>query len=122
MRLENGYDTILEDDDRSQISGGQKQQIIMARIILQDAPIIIMDEATSSIDLSVEKVINNSFSYIMNNKTVIIIAHRLSTIVDMERILFFSEGKIVEDGSHIELLNNNSYYSSFISIYKSDIF
>ncbi|MDX2272698.1 MAG: ABC transporter ATP-binding protein [Cyanobacteriota bacterium] len=93
------------------LSGGQRQRIAIARVILKDAPILILDEATSSLDSITEKAIQDSLNRAMQHKTVIVVAHRLSTIAHLDRILVFDHGEIVEDGSHTELLTKKgSYY------------
>ena len=110
MNLEDGYDTIVGEKG-SKISGGQKQRIAIARAILKDAPILIMDEATSALDSYTEKQIQESIKYMSKNKTTIIIAHRLSTLLEMDRILVFDQGTIIEDGSHSELLARNGHFA-----------
>ena len=94
----------------AKLSGGQKQRIAIARAILRNAPILIMDEATSALDSVTEQKIQKSLSYLMEGKTVIVIAHKLSTIMEMDRILVFDRGHIVEDGSHKQLLERNDHY------------
>lgn len=94
----------------AKLSGGQKQRIAIARAILRNAPILIMDEATSALDSVTEKKIQTSLSYLMQDKTVIVIAHKLSTVIEMDRILVFDRGHIVEEGNHKELLKQNNYY------------
>ncbi|MFN9875163.1 MAG: ATP-binding cassette domain-containing protein, partial [Pseudanabaena sp.] len=86
------------------LSGGQRQRIAIARVILKDAPILILDEATSSLDSITERAIQDTLDKEMNGKTVIVVAHRLSTISHLDRILVFHYGEIVEDGSHADLL------------------
>lgn len=93
------------------LSGGQRQRISIARVIVKNAPILIMDEATSSLDSVTEQAIQNSLNTLMQNKTVIVVAHRLSTIAHLDRILVFSHGRIIEDGSHAELLAANGAYT-----------
>lgn len=110
MNLENGYDTNVGEKG-SKISGGQKQRIAIARAILQDAPILIMDEATSALDTYTEKQIQQSIKLLTKNKTTIIIAHRLSTLKEMDRILVFDNGTIVEDGAHEELLKKDGHFA-----------
>ncbi|MEM9433331.1 MAG: ABC transporter ATP-binding protein [Pseudomonadota bacterium] len=95
------------------LSGGQRQRIALARVILKDAPILILDEATSALDSEVEAAILDTLYGVMEGKTVIAIAHRLSTISQMDRIIVLDEGKIIEDGSHLELLEKNGLYASF---------
>jgi ATP-binding cassette subfamily B protein len=95
------------------LSGGQRQRIIIARAILKNAPILILDEATSSLDSLTESMIQESLNFLMSNKTVLVIAHRLSTLLSMDRILVFENGSIVEDGSHAELMKKQGLYSKF---------
>ena len=92
------------------LSGGQRQRIAIARVILKNAPVLILDEATSSLDSITESAIQEALNEVMADKTVIVIAHRLSTIVHLDRILVFSQGAIVEDGSHAELLARRGAY------------
>ncbi|MDU0113464.1 ABC transporter ATP-binding protein [Psychrosphaera aquimarina] len=93
------------------LSGGQRQRIAIARVILKNAPILILDEATSALDSEVEQAIQKSLDNLMENKTVLAIAHRLSTIAQMDRLLVLDQGKIVESGSHAELLELNGIYA-----------
>lgn len=109
--LPQGYDS-LAGERGVKLSGGQRQRIAIARAILKNAPILILDEATSQLDSVTENLIQESLWELMQNKTTIIIAHRLSTLLRMNRILAFDKGKIIEDGSHTELLANNGLYKS----------
>lgn len=93
------------------LSGGQRQRVAIARVILKDAPILILDEATSALDSEVEVAIQKSLDELMANKTVLAIAHRLSTIAQMDKLLVFDDGKVVESGSHEELLKLNGIYA-----------
>jgi ATP-binding cassette subfamily B protein/ATP-binding cassette subfamily B multidrug efflux pump len=93
------------------LSGGQRQRIAIARVLLKDAPILVLDEATSALDSEVEASIQLSLYRLMEGKTVIAIAHRLSTIAAMDRLIVFDEGKIIEQGTHQELLNKNGIYT-----------
>ena len=93
------------------LSGGQRQRIAIARAILKDAPILILDEATSALDSESEALIQDSLSKLMKGKTVIAIAHRLSTIAKLDRLLVMQKGKIIEDGTHNELLKKKGYYA-----------
>ncbi|MBO9452390.1 ABC transporter ATP-binding protein [Tropicibacter sp. R16_0] len=95
------------------LSGGQRQRITLARVILKDAPILLLDEATSALDSEVEAAIQDTLYGMMQGKTVIAIAHRLSTIAQMDRILVMDQGRIVEQGSHSELLAQNGLYAQF---------
>jgi ATP-binding cassette subfamily B multidrug efflux pump len=95
------------------LSGGQRQRVALARVILKDAPILVLDEATSALDSEVEAAIQDTLYGVMEGKTVIAIAHRLSTIAHMDRILVLDAGRIVEDGSHAELMARSGIYSGF---------
>lgn len=95
------------------LSGGQRQRIAIARVLLKDAPILILDEATSALDSESEAVIQENLGILMQGKTVIAIAHRLSTIAEMDRLIVMDHGKIIEMGSHQELIKNNGLYASF---------
>ncbi len=95
----------------AKLSGGEKQRIAIARAILVDAPILILDEATSSLDSVTEKYIQDSLEKLMQNRTTIVIAHRLSTLSRMDRILVFDKGKIVEEGAHAALMSEDGLYA-----------
>lgn len=95
----------------TKLSGGEKQRIAIARAILMDAPILILDEATSSLDSLTEKYIQDSLEKLMRNRTTIVIAHRLSTLSRMDRILVFDKGKIIEEGTHSILMSKNGLYA-----------
>jgi len=93
------------------LSGGERQRVAIARAILSNTKILILDEATSSLDSESEKLIQEALHNLMKNKTTFIIAHRLSTIVNMDRIIVLNDGKIVEEGTHTELIRQkNSLY------------
>jgi ATP-binding cassette subfamily B protein len=111
MTLPKGYDTLVGERG-VKISGGQRQRIAIARAILKNAPILLLDEATSALDSFTEGQIQESFFNLMEGKTTIVIAHRLSTLLNMDRILVMDKGKIVEDGSHEELLKKRGLYQS----------
>ncbi|MGZ8187807.1 MAG: ABC transporter ATP-binding protein [Methylosarcina sp.] len=107
--LPDGYDSLVGERG-IKLSGGQRQRIAIARVMLKDAPILILDEATSSLDSITEKAIQENLDRIVGRKTVIAVAHRLSTIAHLDRILVFDRGRIVEDGAHEELLARQGFY------------
>ncbi len=108
-RLPEGYDTLISED--SGLSQGQKQLICIARIMLMDPPILILDEATSSIDLRTELRVQKAFVKLMEGRTSFVIAHRLSTIKNSDVILVMKQGNIIEQGSHEQLMQNGGFYS-----------
>lgn len=108
MHLESGYDTIISDDDS--ISLGQKQLLCIARLMLKNPNILILDEATSNIDTRTEIMVQKAFLNLMKGRTSIIIAHRLQTIKDADKILVLKDGHIIESGNHTELLNKGGFY------------
>jgi ATP-binding cassette, subfamily B, multidrug efflux pump len=111
QRGRTGYDSHVGERG-VKLSGGQRQRIAIARVLLKDAPILILDEATSALDSEVEAVIQESFTSLMQGKTVLAIAHRLSTIAAMDRLVVMDKGAIVEMGSHAELLEQGGLYAS----------
>ena len=110
-KLPKGYNTLVGERG-VRLSGGQRQRIAIARAILKDAPILILDEATSSLDSVTEKLIQESLLYLMRNRTTIIIAHRLSTLAEMDKIYVFHEGKIIESGTQEDLQKIEGGYFS----------
>ena len=105
-----GYETQVGERG-VKLSGGQRQRIAIARVMLKNAPILLLDEATSALDSEVEAAIQESLDEMMHGKTVIAIAHRLSTIAAMDRLVVMEEGRIIEEGSHAELLKKNGIYA-----------
>ncbi len=119
-RLPNGYDTMLEEDG-SNLSAGQKQLLTIARVMLANRPMLILDEATSNVDIVTEMKISQTFREIMKGKTTFIIAHRLSTIRECSIILVLDKGDVVEYGTHEELLANHSVYENlYLSQFQHD--
>lgn len=118
--LKNGYDTVL--DDSTNLSTGQKQLLTIARALIIDPPILILDEATSNIDSLMEQQIQNTFNQAMKDKTNFVIAHRLKTIVDADIIIVMDEGDIVEQGQHNELMSrkNGFYRELYLSQFDKD--
>jgi ATP-binding cassette subfamily B protein len=115
-RMEKGYDTVLSDGGA--LSEGQKQLLCIARIMLTKPPMLILDEATSSIDTRTELKISDAFNKLMEGRTSFVVAHRLSTIIHSDCILVMENGHVVEKGTHTELLRRNGayaklYYSSY---------
>ena len=108
MQLPHGYDTVISENGLSQ---GQKQLLCIARIMLCLPPMLILDEATSSIDTRTEKKIQNAFAKLMNGRTSFIVAHRLSTIKEADLILVMNNGNIIEQGTHGELVAKDGFYS-----------
>ncbi|MCB0308252.1 MAG: ABC transporter ATP-binding protein [Bdellovibrionales bacterium] len=109
-QLSDGYASLVGERG-VKLSGGQRQRIAIARAILKNSSILILDEATSSLDSVTEKAVQSSFESVMKGHTVIVVAHRLSTIAQLDRIIVFNEGQIVEDGSHKTLLALNGHYA-----------
>lgn len=113
-KLPKGYDTIIT-ENADNVSAGQKQLICIARIMLTKPPMLILDEATSNIDTRTEMKIQQAFDYIMEGRTCFIVAHRLSTIINADEILVMNKGKIIEQGTHQELLAKNGFYTQLFN-------
>ena len=116
--LPEGFDTVIGEGGAS-LSGGEKQRISIARCILKDSPIVILDEATASVDADNERAIQEAISELCKNKTLLVIAHRLKTIKDADQILVVSEGKIIERGNHDKLMEEDGIYARMVSVQAS---
>ena len=108
-RLPEKYDTLI-DEGGGNLSEGQKQLLCITRVMLSPPPILILDEATSSIDVMTEMYVNSSFKKLMKGRTSFVVAHRLSTIRESDIILVLKDGNIIEKGNHLELLNKKGFY------------
>jgi ATP-binding cassette subfamily B protein len=115
MQLPEGFDTVIGEGGAS-LSGGEKQRISIARCILKDSPIVILDEATASVDADNERAIQEAISELCKDKTLLVIAHRLKTIKDADQILVVSDGEIIERGDHVSLINENGTYANMVSL------
>ena len=116
--LPEGFDTVIGEGGAS-LSGGEKQRLSIARCILKDSPIVILDEATASVDADNERAIQEAISELCKNKTLLVIAHRLKTIKDADHILVVSDGKIIERGNHDKLMEEDGIYARMISVQAS---
>ena len=119
MSLPNGYDTVL--DDKATLSQGQKQLLTIARAMVEDAPILILDEATSSVDTRTEELIQKAMDALTVDRTSFVIAHRLSTVVGADKILVLEGGRVVEQGSHRELVETGGLYARMWADYNQSV-
>ena len=113
--LPQGYDTVLEEGGAS-LSGGERQRVSIARAIMKDAPIVILDEATSSVDPENEHELIAAIAELTRGKTLVSIAHRLNTVADADQIIVVDEGRIVQRGTHEELMCDAGIYRDFVSL------
>ena len=111
-KLPNRYDTIIGENG-IRLSGGEKQRLSIARAILKKSPIILLDEATSSLDADTESKIQKAISFLTKGRTTIVIAHRLSTILNSDKIYVIDKGYVLDEGKHEDLLNSSSVYKNF---------
>lgn len=118
MSFPKGFDTVIGEGGAS-LSGGEKQRLSIARCILKDSPIVILDEATASVDADNERAIQEAISELCKNKTLLVIAHRLKTIKDADQILVISDGKIIERGNHEKLMEKDGVYAHMVSVQAS---
>ena len=118
MQLPDGFDTVIGEGGAS-LSGGEKQRISIARCILKDAPIVILDEATASVDADNERAIQEAISELCRNKTLLVIAHRLKTIRDADQILVIADGQIAEQGNHAALMERQGAYAHMVTLQAS---
>ncbi|MDB4018789.1 ATP-binding cassette domain-containing protein, partial [Aquiluna sp.] len=109
-----GYDTMVGERGY-RLSGGEKQRIAIARVLLKDPPVLILDEATSSMDTQSERIVQETLDAVTRNRTTIAIAHRLSTVINADVIFVISAGEVVESGTHKELLKSNGLYSKLVN-------
>jgi ABC-type multidrug transport system fused ATPase/permease subunit len=113
------YETVVGDRG-SRLSGGQRQRISIARAILKNPPILILDEATSALDTESEKLVQEALENLMKDRTTLVVAHRLSTIRNADMICVLHEGQIVEQGTHMELMEKNGYYRKLIDMQQGE--
>jgi ATP-binding cassette subfamily B protein len=118
--LPNGYDTLLGENG-STLSGGERQRISIARALLKNAPIVLLDEATASLDPENEVLIQQAISRLIKGKTVIVIAHRLRTVVGADKIIVLDNGRVVEEGTHNTLIKNKGLYEKLYNIQKESL-
>ena len=116
-RLPNGYQTMIGENG-STLSGGERQRISIARALLKDAPIILLDEATASLDAENETEIQEAISRLVKDKTVLIIAHRMRTVEGADKLVLLRDGLVAEEGSPAELIRKNGFYAKMVALQK----
>jgi subfamily B ATP-binding cassette protein MsbA len=119
VALPQGYDTMLEERGLN-LSGGQRQRIALARAVLRNPPLLILDEATSALDSVSEKAIQKALEEVMKSRTTIVIAHRLSTIIHADRVIVIDQGRIVDSGTHEELMEGSAIYQELYQTWASN--
>ena len=115
INKENGYDTNIGDRG-SKLSGGERQRLTIARAVLKNPPILILDEATSSLDTESERLVQDALNHLMKDRTSIVIAHRLSTVRHADEIIVLQHGKIAERGKHEELITRKGIYHRLVEL------
>ncbi|MFI3257501.1 MAG: ABC transporter ATP-binding protein [Spirochaetales bacterium] len=114
-KMQNGYDSFIGENGYS-LSGGERQRLSVARALLKDAPIILLDEATSSLDIKNESLVQDAISTLIKNKTVLVIAHRMRTVAGADKIVLIKDGTVAEEGNHKQLLAKNGIYANMIAL------
>ena len=117
--LPNGYDTMVGESGL-RLSGGQRQRISIARAMLKNAPILLLDEATSALDSESERQVHDALKRLMEGRTPIVIAHRLSTVSDADKIYVMKNGRVIEEGTHLELLDREGLYAQYCKLQFED--
>ena len=120
LDLPDGYDTMVGERGL-RLSGGQRQRISIARAMLKNAPILLLDEATSALDSESERQVQNALTRLMEGRTTIVIAHRLSTVSDADKIYVMKQGRLIEEGTHLELLARRGLYAQYCELQFEDV-
>jgi subfamily B ATP-binding cassette protein MsbA len=117
MEMPQGYDTVVGEKG-VRLSGGQRQRLSIARALVKNAPVLLLDEATSALDTHSEQVVQQALAGVMKGRTTIVIAHRLSTVRNADQIIVFDEGRIIERGTHDDLIKHSGVYNRLVEIQK----